>query len=168
MQDHAWELGIDWEVQNDFDGRPYLQNGFTRVGGRNGLAAHAKAGQIQRSSKVRFVVFDTTPEEFRRHTTESITSVVVEFRGLYDRGRNPNQRDSPVAEGTRVELQTSFQGNDGFAWYYGDNLPTWTCSPNLEIVNDGRYLMKVTVAARATNGDTKTWIVDPEMLIGPG
>lgn len=163
MQDHAWELGIDWEVQKDFDQRYFLQAGFTRIRGRNGLAAPLG---LEVGSKIRFGVFDTTPRDFRRHTTQSIDEVIVEFKGLYDRSRNPNQKDSPVVEGATIRLSASPMGA-GFAWHYGKDLPAWTCSPELTVDNLGRYLMKVTVKATATNGDKKIWIVDPEMLVGP-
>lgn len=177
MGTYDWSLGIDWEVEKDFDNRYFLATGFATGGGfpGRGLASAVKnvvTGRPGDRNVLRFIVFDMTPEEKRQHTTQQITQVKVEFKGLYPKARFPDQRDSPAEGGTKVGNHVEYVLTPGpvqenaFSWPFGGELRAWTCQQTLELVNTGRYLMKVTVSAKATNGETKTWEVDPEMLIG--
>lgn len=157
MADYFWDLGIDFDMGEDFDDRTYLQMGFYSAG-KGDVDTPVK---LKKQKTVEFVIYDTTRSG---PTVTKVTAAEVEFKKLY-----PGQPTSPFGGPNPLHFNvtdrsaakrhsTPFKGE----FFY------FTCSPAPLLVNDGRFLMKVVVTGENAKGDKRTWQVDPEMLIGEG
>jgi len=167
MSTYCWDLGIDWDAAEDFDGDGdcLLQTGFVGFP-QPGSPRDDSPVNLRTGDTVQFNIYDTTDTT----DTYSVTfdSVQVETKCV----DGQSTADCPFKDETSPFTLTPSSGGQVYSTPFEETLPVWNC-PTLTIASGadgGRFVIKITVKATKTDGDgtetTKTWSVDPEMLIG--
>ena len=161
MTNYSWELGFDWNALADpslGDNICYLQHGLVNIDTlRLSPSVNLKNGDI-----IRFTIFDVTSgaPTTGKSSYRIASGSVISFRAAV-----ANQGASPFSTRS-VDIPARDSDTNLASQAFGLECPTWDQTPSQTIsVSSGRYLMSVTL--NVTDGTTtKTYSVDPEMVIG--
>jgi hypothetical protein len=185
MATYFWDLGFDINAVQQGDGTSYLQHGFNNGNGP-AIPVSLNAGDT-----IQFNAFDVTNTNGQT-SSFSITGGSIQFSNAEvnqlansypfngttaSLGNNTQETvDIDPTAGTATIPISSFGQSTQQAtsvFFSGPvrvvQFPMWnitSSSSPLQIANNGRFLMKVTLTVQETGGSPRSFVVDPEMVVG--
>lgn len=164
----VWDLGFDFAAIQGSNTESYLPSGFVTLSG-----GKPAAPRIPRNELIRFNVYNLSSGA----TLEgySISGIDITFtNALKGQEGNPCPFDNltPVVYGdgfARIKRDSLGRAQGwGTSSMFGHNLPLWDgiLGVDLPVKKDGKFLMTVALIVQGANVLPRTFVVDPEMIIG--
>jgi hypothetical protein len=159
MSDYIWEMGIDWNAIETV-GLSYLRQGFVKVGNPSMLARPF----LQKDDTITFRIFDVTSSNATPSAmVTEIKSFVIITKAAVD-GQSDSDPLSSDQPPVMLDLTTAP------STVFTDVLRSWTSDPQPVLAADSlvpnRFLLTFQTRALGSDGNSRTFVHDPEMVVG--
>ena len=164
MADYHLDMAFDWDSEPKGGYAGYLQLGLVSVTGSQG--ADASLADLGKGDTVEFYLYDISEAADTR--TAALPQNWITFSAA-DEG---TPQSSPFSAGA-FQGATIQSGGTGSSTAFPGTHPMWNVMGNgnrqlsVPIVNDGRFFFTVQLSITNSSGVTKTFGVDPEMIVKP-
>jgi hypothetical protein len=154
MTEHTWELGIDLNaVENTVNGRSYMPAGFIPPGGL------IKRPNVDSHDTITFLIFDVT-------TGNPQVVTGIESFTIHPRAAVLGQ-ETHIDPLSRLDPVVTSLGSQSSA-YFGGSFPCWTSEVSVtEAAASKKFLLTFLVHALGPSSGPRTFVHDPEMVVGP-
>jgi hypothetical protein len=158
---YVWHLGFDINAAQSSDGTSYLQNGFVQhtLGG----SIFAAPVDLQVNDTIDFSLFNLTSLSSSNEMNDfSIVGGTITFSAA-----QTNQVAASPFSVTQIPIEpraaTSITGP---SLVFDGEFQKWPLVDSRTIANNGRFLMTVALIVQGPDGPQRTFVVDPEMIVG--
>lgn len=163
MADYHLDMAFDWdsEAKGGYDG--FLQTGL--VLDSAGAGSNASLAQLSKNDTIEFYLYDVSESADTRTVALPATGSWISFSNA---DANTNKQ-SPT--NTNLASPVVASGGNGTSTVFGGPYPCWALNASanqalsMRINNDGRYFFTVQFSITNSQGVTKTFGVDPEMIV---
>jgi hypothetical protein len=161
MATYVWHLGFDFGAIRESDTTSYLQNGFVlHTAGGSMLAVPMN---LQINDTIDFSLFNLTTLSSENDMSDySIVGGSITFSAAQaNQGAN-----SPFSSSHISIASHAATGLIGQSLVFDGNFQKWPLVDTETIINSGKFLMTIALIVQGPSGPQRTFVVDPEMIVG--